>query len=66
MQSYYVSLFRIPIHEKQEKGKGKRGKGDLNYILGKESFVNILNVLKEKDFCKKNQCHSCTTKGKRK
>ena len=25
MQSYYVSLFRISIHEKQEKGKGKWG-----------------------------------------
>ena len=61
VQSYYVSLFRIPIDEKQEKGNGKRGKGDLNYIWGKESFVNIL-----KDFCKKNLCHYCTTKGKRK
>ena len=44
----HVSLFRIPIHEKQEKGKG--GNGDLNYIWSKDSFVNILNVLKEKDF----------------
>ena len=47
----HVSLFRIPIHEKQEKGKG--GNGDLNYIWSKDSFVNILNVLKEKDFLQK-------------
>ena len=56
----HVSLFRIPIHEKQEKGKGKWG-SEL-YMEQGQLCKHIECVEGKGFFCKKNLHNSCTTK----
>ena len=55
MQSYYVSLFRIPIHEKQEKGKGKREKGERGseLYMGQGELCKHIECVEGKRFLQK-------------